>query len=136
MKNTYLLLAAALSWTFAPDALADSSPVRIASMESGPSSYNGPGRIFRKGHPARFQVVLVNRADVPCAGTLAAEVTSHLETVYGLASSKVELKPRQRLALTFSWDYPGTAVEKKGNRRFIVRSRFLPYPHNARSIPA
>ena len=48
-------------------ACAEGPPVRVLAVEVAPSSYNGPGYVFRKGHPARFQVTLGNTTD-DCAG--------------------------------------------------------------------
>jgi hypothetical protein len=102
--------AIALAALLALPAWSQEPEVRIESLEIGPSSYNGPGRIFRKGHPARFQITLINKSDLPRSGWLAAEVVGNLETVYGLAAQRLDLKLRERRAIWLAWDYPGTAV--------------------------
>jgi dienelactone hydrolase len=87
---------------------AEKPPVRIAGVEIAPSSYNGPGRVFRKVHPARFQMTLVNLTDQSRDGTLAGEVVGNLNTVYGLPTETIRLEPHERRSITWVWDYPGT----------------------------
>ena len=80
--------------------------MRVLAVEVAPSSYNGPGYVFRKGHPARFQVTLVNTTDDAQDGALAGEVVGNLDATYGLPSEAIRLGPRERRAVTLSWDYP------------------------------
>ena len=55
-------------------------------------------------------MTLANPSDRPAEGVLAAEVLANLDTVFGLAPTRVELEPGSRRAITMTWDYPGTTV--------------------------
>ncbi len=104
-----ILLAIIASSGVIPSRAAESAAVKILTVEIAPSSYNGPGPVFRKGHPARFQVTLDNPSGRPSEGVLCAEVVANLETRFDLPRTHLTLKPG-RTAVTLAWDYPGTAV--------------------------
>src|SRR4051794_17913725 len=104
-KRPFIALTATMFLLLARVARAEEPPARVLAVEVAPSSYNGPGYVFRKGHPARFQVTIVNTTDDAQDGALAGEVVGNLDATYGLPPEAFRLGPRERRAVTLSWEY-------------------------------
>lgn len=84
--------------------------VRIVSVEPAGTPLNPDGRLWTRGHPARFWVRVENTSDQPWVGYREAAVHADLESVYGLPRERVSLAPREKRALSVVWDYPPDAA--------------------------
>lgn len=104
MRYLPLLLALAL-----PVPLAAAPAAQIVSVEPAGTPLNPDGRLWTRGHPARFWVRVENLTEQAWVGNLAAEVRGDLDTVYALPTERVTLAPHEKRALSVAWDYPPDA---------------------------
>ena len=84
--------------------------VTLVSVEPAGTPVNPDGRLWVRGHPARFWVRVENGADKPWSGYLEGEIAGDLETISALPRERVTLAAHEKRPLSVAWEYPEGAV--------------------------
>ncbi len=89
-----------------PAASAAEPAVKILSVDPAGTPLNPDGRLWLRGHPARFWVRVENVSDQAWTGYLEGEVHGHLDTICAMPRERISLAAGEKRALSVVWEYP------------------------------